>query len=78
MAWHNNEAMVKNPFGLSFFYFRLLSVLYKSYRQVMTPIDNLPRLLRQPIFEKLRHVVFHLQHNKESNFTRGSEKQECV
>jgi hypothetical protein len=31
----------KYPFGLSVFYFQLEGVLYKSYRQVLTPVDNL-------------------------------------
>jgi hypothetical protein len=33
--------------------------MYKSYRQVLTVIDNLKCLLRLPIFDKTRLVAFH-------------------
>jgi hypothetical protein len=41
-------------------------LLYKSYRQVLTLIDNLQHLLMLPIFEKTRLVTFHLKCNKEN------------
>jgi hypothetical protein len=43
-------------------------LLYKSYRQVLTLIDNLQHLLRLPIFEKTGLVTFHLKCNKENYF----------
>jgi hypothetical protein len=48
------------------FKFSFLSLFYKSYRQVLTSIDNLQRLLRLPIFNKTRLVTFHLKCNKET------------
>jgi hypothetical protein len=44
---------VKNPFGL-FRRFSASSVIYKSHRQVLTPIDNFQYLLRLPIFDKTK------------------------
>ncbi len=41
-----------------------IRVLYfNSGRRDWTPIDNLLRLLRQPILDKFRLVAFHLQYN---------------
>jgi hypothetical protein len=49
---------VKNLFGLFWvLYFRL--VLFTSHKQVLTPIDNLQRLLSLPIFDKPRLVTFY-------------------
>jgi GDP-mannose 4,6 dehydratase len=41
--------------------FSASGVIYKSYRQVLTPVpvNNLKRLLRLPIFDKTRLVAFH-------------------
>jgi hypothetical protein len=50
---------VKNLFGLSRLLFSASSVIYKSYRQVLTPVDNLQRLLRLPIFDKTTLIAFH-------------------
>jgi hypothetical protein len=75
------DFIVKNRFGLSAFYFQLLEcIYYKSYRQVLTPVDNLHHLLRLPIFDKTRLVAFHLQRDKENyhnGFLPEREKQEC-
>jgi hypothetical protein len=57
--------MVKNLFGQSFI-FSFYIVYYKSDRQVLTPVDNLQCLLRQPIYDKTRLVALHLQFNKEN------------
>jgi len=43
------------------FIFSFLGVFYKSYRQVLTLIDNLQHLLRLPIFDKTRLVTFNLK-----------------
>jgi hypothetical protein len=51
--------IVKNPFGLFMFLFSVSSVIYKSYRQVLTPVNNSQHLLRPPIFNKTRLVAFH-------------------
>ncbi len=54
---------MKNLFGLINVF--IFSFYYKSLRQVLTPIDNLQRLLRLPIFDKTRLVVaFHLKCDK--------------
>ncbi len=50
---------MKNLFGLFILLFSASSVYYKSYRQVLTPINNLQRLLRLSIFDKIRLVAFH-------------------
>ncbi len=50
---------MKNLFGLFRCLFSASSVIYKSYRQVLTPVDNLQHLLRLPIFDKTRLVAFH-------------------
>jgi hypothetical protein len=50
---------VKNLFGLFRCLFSASSVIYKSYRQILTPVDNLQHLLRLPIFDKTRLVAFH-------------------
>jgi hypothetical protein len=76
---YNN--VVRNLFGLSIFYFQLLECIFKPYRQVLTPVDNLLHLLRQPIFNKFRLVLFHLQYNNKGNcdncFSPEREKREC-
>ena len=51
--------VVKNVFGLFSLLFSASSVYYKSYRQVLTPIDNLQCLLRLPTYDKTRLVAFH-------------------
>jgi hypothetical protein len=33
--------------------------MYKSHRQVLTPVNNLQRILGLPIFDKTRLVAFH-------------------
>jgi hypothetical protein len=38
-----------------------LSVIYISYSQVLTPVNNLKLLLKLPVLDKLRLVTFHLQ-----------------
>jgi hypothetical protein len=49
---------VKNPFGLSRLLFSASITIYKSYRQVLTPINNFQCLLKLPIFNKTRLVAF--------------------
>ncbi len=49
----------ENLFGLFILLFSASSVYYKSYRQVLTPVNNLQRLLRLAIFDKTRLVAFH-------------------
>jgi hypothetical protein len=39
-------------------YFRL-QVIHKSYRQVLTPVNNSLLLLKLEILDKFRHVTFH-------------------
>jgi hypothetical protein len=38
-----------------------LSVIYKSYRQLLTLVDNSQLLLKLPILDKFRLVAFHLK-----------------
>jgi hypothetical protein len=62
--------IVKNLFSFPVFYFQLLEcIYYKSYRQVLTSVDNLQCLLRPPIFDKTRFIAFHLECNKETRTT---------
>jgi hypothetical protein len=53
------QMVVINPFGLFSLLFSASSVIYKSYRQVQTPVDNLQRCLSLPIFDKTALVAFH-------------------
>jgi len=39
LAATKSGIMVKNPFGLYFWYFIKLQVVYKSYGQVLTPVN---------------------------------------
>ncbi len=55
--------------------FSASTVFYKSFRQVLTPVDNLQHLLRLPIFIKTRLVAFHLQCNKEITVTGFCQKE---
>ncbi len=50
---------MKNLLALFRLVFSASIVYYKSYRQVLTPINNLQCLLRLPIFNKTRLVAFH-------------------
>jgi len=43
---------------LQILYFKL-QVIYKSYRQVLTPVNNSQLLLKLEILDKLRLVIFH-------------------
>jgi hypothetical protein len=56
--------IVKNPFGLSSDIVFQLSVIYKSYRQVLTPITNFQFLLKLEILGKLRLFTFHKWQHK--------------
>jgi hypothetical protein len=58
LAYSNATFIVKNPFGLSSDTFQL-SIIYKSYRQVLTPVNNSQLLLKLEILDKLRLVTFH-------------------
>jgi hypothetical protein len=57
---------VKNPFGLSSDTLFQLSVIYKSHRQVLTPINNSQLFLKLEILDKLRFVTYHKMQHKES------------
>jgi hypothetical protein len=69
---------VKNLFGL----FRLLisasRVYYESYRQVLTPVNNLQCLLRLPIFNKTRLVSFYKNVRQRNYTTTGFYQSEKV
>jgi hypothetical protein len=65
---NNPPIIVKNLFGLIRLLFSASSVYYKLYRQVLTPIDNIQGLLRQPIFDKNRLVAFHIK-VRQRNYT---------
>jgi len=58
--------MVKNPFGLVFRYFFQLHIIYMSYRQVLTPVNNSQFLLKLEILDKLSLLTFHKWQHKES------------
>jgi hypothetical protein len=55
----NHNIRVKNPFGLPSDTLFQLSVIYKLYRQVLTPVNNSQLLLKLKILDKLRLVTFH-------------------
>ncbi len=55
LLWKYSE----NLFGFFSLLFSASSVYYKSYRQVLTPVDKLQHLLKLPIFDKTRLVAFH-------------------
>jgi hypothetical protein len=50
--------MVKNLFGFFSFIFSF-KVIDKSYRQVLTPVNNSQLLLKLAILDKFRLVTFH-------------------
>jgi hypothetical protein len=50
---------VKNPFGIVLINVFELGVIYKSYRQVLTPIHDSRLLLKLPILDKFRLATFH-------------------
>jgi hypothetical protein len=52
--------MVKNPFGIVPINVFQLSVIYKLYSQVLTPIHNSQLLLKLPILGKFRLATFHI------------------
>ncbi len=56
-----------NPFGLFILLFSASIVIYMSYRQVLTPIKNLQRLLRLPIFDKTQTGVYQLEKTRVLN-----------
>jgi len=58
--------LVKNPFFISSDTLFQLRVIYKSYRQVLTPVNNSELLLKLDILDKLRLVTFHKWQHKES------------
>ncbi len=51
------------------FLFSASSVYCKSYRQILTPVDNLLHLLSLPIFDKTRLVAFCKRLDKETTLT---------
>jgi hypothetical protein len=51
--------VVKNPFGRIPVNEFQLGVIYKSFRQVLTPIHNFQLLLKLPILDKFRLATCH-------------------
>jgi hypothetical protein len=49
--------IVKNMFGFSILYFTAFNVVDKSYRQVLTSVNNSKLLLKLEILDKLRLVT---------------------
>jgi hypothetical protein len=69
------QAIVKNLFGLSSDIVFLLSVIYKSHRQVLTPINNSQLLLKLEILDKLIPVKFHkTASQRKCNIITGSSQ----
>jgi hypothetical protein len=50
---------MKNPLGIVLINLFQLGVIYKSHRQVLTPIYNSQLLLKLPILDKFRLAIFH-------------------
>jgi hypothetical protein len=61
-----NSIIVKNPFGLSSDTLFQLHVIYKSYRQVLIPINDSQLLLKLETLDKFRLLAFHKWQHKES------------
>jgi len=57
---------VKNPFGLSSDSLFQLGVIYKSYRQVLTLVNNSQLFLKLEILDNLRLATFHKWQHKET------------
>ncbi len=53
------DVIVKNPFGFSSSALFQLSVIYKSYTKILTPVNNSQLLLMLEIQDKLRIATFH-------------------
>jgi hypothetical protein len=53
------QFIVKNLFGLVQMLFSSLVFIYKSCRQVLTPINNSLLISKLPILDKFRLVTFH-------------------
>ncbi len=51
--------IAKNLFGVAQINVFQLGVIYKPYRQVLTPIYNFQLLLKLPIIDKFRLATFH-------------------
>ncbi len=49
------RAVVKNPFGLNNLLFSASSIIHKSYRQVLNPVNN------SQLLDKFRLVTFHIK-----------------
>jgi hypothetical protein len=50
-------------FGFSILYFTTFNVIDKSYRQVLTPVNNSQLLLKLEILDKFRLVTYNkIQH----------------
>jgi hypothetical protein len=62
ILWHCSENSV---WLVQILYLRL-QVIYKSYRQVLTPVNNSQLLLKLEILDKLRLVTFHKIQHKET------------
>jgi hypothetical protein len=71
---------VKNQFGFSILLFTAFNVDDKSYREVLTPVNNSQLHLKLEILGKFRLVMNHkIQHKGNCNifwFTPVQEKQE--
>jgi hypothetical protein len=57
--------IVKNVSGFSVLLFTAFNVMDKSYRQVLTPVNNSQLLLKQEIIDKFRLVTNHKVQHKE-------------
>jgi hypothetical protein len=63
-----NMIVVKNIFGFSILLFTAFNVIDKSYRQVLTPVNNSQLLLKLEILDKFRLVTNHkIQHKGNCN-----------
>jgi hypothetical protein len=49
-----------------FFYFTAFNVVDKSYREVLTPVNNSQLLLKLEILDKFRLVTYHKIQHKEN------------
>ena len=62
------DVIVKNMFGFTILYCTVFNVDDRSYRQVLTPVNNSQLLLKWEIIDKFRLVTNHeSQHKRNYN-----------
>ncbi len=71
----NSDYMVKNPFSLSVFYFKLLGCILQVSQKILTPVDNLQHLLNLPNLTRLDLLHSIYSATKETTITGFYQKE---